>query len=251
LFFQKIWCLAFPGHLPEPKANKAVLGFIGIQAISFLVMMLTPWSPIDEWPCSANTLAAAEAALSEQSDWNCQVEDKWACYTSEAEALYSQHVCSENGICVYSEPKVCVTPINSPLLHRVATGFYLYSWPVYVGIVAFLFRRRTTWKGGRLLAIGTVVMMLLQQILDQIGLNQLSFGCFADAEWAGLECNDADEAFHITMSISGIMSVVLLLIFARIALWDSFVSYRRQQPIRSSAAYVLALSVLTIFFPVS
>jgi hypothetical protein len=218
-------------------------------------MLLTPLSPIDEWPCSANTLAAAEAALmSQQSDWNCQVEHEWACTSIEAYALYSQRVCSENGsttACVYSEPKVCVTPINSPLLHRGAIGFFLHSWPVYVGIVAFLFRRRTTWKGGRLLAIGTVVMMLLQQILRQIELNQYSFGCFADAEWAGLECNDADEARHITMIISEIMSVVLLLIFARIALWDSFVSYRRQQPIRSSAAYVLALSVLTIFFPVS
>jgi hypothetical protein len=44
---------------------------------------------------------------------------------------------------------------------------------------------------------------------------------------------------------------VLLLLFGRIAIWDSFVSYQRQQPIRSSAGYVMALSVLTIFFPVS
>jgi hypothetical protein len=241
-------------------ANRIVLGIIGLEATFGMIVFLTPWFPFDEWPCSEDGIAAATAALPTSCITNAD------CWTPASFSLYNGHTCNEihhntsstmssssNNSCVWFDPKVCVTPINSPLLHRVAIGFYVYTFPMFVGIVAFLFRGRTNWKGSRLIAIGTVVVLLLHTTQLQVRWNQYSLGTtkpWCTADWAGLEC-DQEGADTMYFAIAKAMAVVLLLVFGRIAVWDSLISYQRQQPIRSSAGYVLTLSILIIFFPVS
>jgi hypothetical protein len=234
------------------KANKIILGVSALLVIAWLVAYLTPVYLHDEWRCSEDVRAAVAATLRTNCSTDYWDTDYDNCNSFLTWVLYHVHAC-EGGKCVYSDVKACTAPINSPVLRRVAAGVGLHVWPVYVGFVAFLFHQRLNWKGGRLVAIGAVVTMLLQQIRLQLIFNQYSFGMlepWCSEEWAGLECHDEDYD-TINEVVDKTMGVVLLLLFGRIALWDSFVSYQKQQPIRSSAGYVMALSVLTICFPVS
>jgi hypothetical protein len=195
---------------------------IFVQLLCALLLLLTPWFPIDEWPCSSEGFADARAHLKT----NCTADTD--CQTITSYALYVHSTCSEN-TCVYSAKKACHTPINSAAFHRVMVIAYLACSPLHIGIVATLFGRKLLlWKGSRLVGAGTVLVMLLQQTqlaLDWFGLSLGTRLPFCDVDWAGLVCNE--EGFtKIYFNLMSLLGFVLLCVFGRIAVW---VSKRRNE----------------------
>jgi hypothetical protein len=262
--------LAFPGHISDRLAWRVTYAMISVMMVVALLLLLTPWFPTDEWPCSSEGFADASANL----QTNCTVDTN--CTSMASYALYEHSTCSEKNVCVYSAKKACHTPINSTAFHRVIIVVHLGCWPLFVGIVAVLFRK-LKWKGSRMVGAGTAIILILQQIQTAFGWFAFSLGTkspWCSAEWAGFVCHD-EEITKIYFVFAKSLGFILLCVFARIAVWvsklrnkfpisrpfmflpsaftdkiqDTIVSYQKQHPIRSAPGYVMALSVLIMIFP--
>jgi hypothetical protein len=113
-------------------------------------------------------------------------------------------------------------------------------------IVPWLFRgSKLKWKGSYLVALLMSTIQFFNWFLVAISWVWISNGT--------IYCDMADERcrhdeFQRLYKGTGItMFVLLLVLFAKITVWDSLASLK--QPIRNSAGYVLVVAVLTLGFP--
>jgi hypothetical protein len=261
--------LAFPGHVSDRLAWRTTYTMIFVQCVAALLLLLTPWYPSHEWPCSSEGFAEAESHLTT----NCTVD---SCVSITSYALYAHSTCSENNVCIYSERKACTAPINSAAFHRFTVVAHLGCWPLFVGIVSVMFGRKLKWDGSRVVGAGTVIVMLGWSIQTGYDWFDLSLGReepWCNTEWAGFVCQKWHTNKKVYFVLAKLQGFVLLCVFGRAAVWvsklrntphrsktiyvstfldniqDSIVSYQRQHPIRSAPGYVMSLSVMSIFFP--